>query len=315
VLPPPGREALGEPRGARPRHRRLFDPVRGWFRRLERHANLVLSYRVLPHVPFIDRPYAWQLDHHLTVAEAELPVRGLPEAFRGASLMLITDVHTGPFLSERALQRTFDRLMTLRPDAILLGGDLTTSHLADFESCRRAFASLRAPLGVFAVLGNHDHYTEDPPALEEMIERAGIRPLQNRAVALERAGDELILAGIDDLNAGRPDLDAALADADRLRDGDGSRAPVVLLSHNPDIFFEAARRGVSLVLAGHTHGGQIRIPGLPVLVRMSRYHLDQGRYAGDGAELVVTRGLGASGLPLRLGCPPEVGLFRLTPCR
>jgi hypothetical protein len=86
---------------------------------------------------------------------------------------------------------------------------------------------------------------------------------------------------------------------------------VLLLSHNPDAFFEAARRGVALTLSGHTHGGQMRVPGLPVLVRMSRYRLDEGRYASGAAEIVVSRGLGVSGLPLRAGCPPEAVFIRL----
>lgn len=297
------------PHPARPRRRRLFDPVHGWFRRLERSANLFLSYHLLPRVPFIDRPYAWQLDHNLTVSDADIPLAGLPPAMDGLRLLLITDIHTGPFLSQRALLRTFRRLSELRPDVILLGGDHTTSHVADFLSCRDAFASLQAPLGVYGVLGNHDHYTEDPPRLERVMEEAGIRMLQNCAVPLERDGSRVILAGIDDLNAGRPDLDAALAQAEELRQG--TDVPIILLSHNPDILFQAARQGVALVLSGHTHGGQIRLPGLPVLVRMSRYHLDQGRYTAQGTELVVSRGLGASGIPLRLGCSPEVGLFRL----
>lgn len=308
-LPALEREPLEAPHPARFRRRRLFDPVQGWFRRLERGANLFLSYHLLPRVPFIHRPYAWQLDRHLTVSEADIPVAGLPPALDGLRLLLITDIHTGPFITQRTLQRTFWRLSELRPDAILLGGDHTTSHVADFLSCRDAFASLQAPLGVYGVMGNHDHYTEDPPRLERVMEQAGIRMLQNRAVALERDGGRVILAGVDDMNAGRPDLDAALSQAAEL--SHGGEAPTILLSHNPDIFFEAARRGVALVLSGHTHGGQIRMPGLPVLVRMSRYHLDQGRYSAQGSELVVSRGLGASGIPLRLGCSPEVGLFRL----
>jgi hypothetical protein len=86
---------------------------------------------------------------------------------------------------------------------------------------------------------------------------------------------------------------------------------VVLVSHNPDILFEASAKGVDLVLAGHTHGGQIRIPGLPVLVRMSRYRLDEGRYRHGATELVVSRGLGTVGLPVRIVCPPEAVLLTL----
>ena len=122
------------------------------------------------------------------------------------------------------------------------------------------------------------------------------------SVELRRGAARLTLAGVDDLLLGRPDLEAALAD---------TTPPVLLLSHNPDLFFDAARRGVSLMLAGHTHGGQIRIPGLPVCVRQSRYRLDEGRYRSGATELVVSRGLGAVALPWRVACSPEAVLLRL----
>jgi len=301
-----GHEILPEAHLARPRPRLYFNPVTGWFRRFERAANQFLSHRVFSKVSWIDWPYAAQLDRRLTVSEAEIPIPSLPLPFDGVRVLLITDIHTGPFLRLSGLERTFDRLGSLGADMILLGGDLTTSRVDDFRMAAEAYARLSAPLGVYAVLGNHDHYTEDPALLRSLIEATGIDVLHNRSVVLERAGARLILAGIDDLNAGRPDLDAALAES-----GEGSADPVVLLSHNPDVLFDASRRGVSLVLSGHTHGGQIRIPGLPVLVRMSRFCLDEGRYFTNGAELVVSRGLGASGFPLRLACSPEVVLVTL----
>ena len=147
------------------------------------------------------------------------------------------------------------------------------------------------------MLGNHDHYTREPARLRTLLEKNGIRVLHNESVVLERAGGRIVLAGIDDLYKGTPDLDAALGSANGL--------PVVLLSHNPDVVFDASRRGVPLVLSGHTHGGQFRIPGLPVMVRQSRYRLDEGRYTIGGTELIVSRGLGVNGVPLRVACPPE----------
>src|SRR6185503_14927418 len=111
----------------------------------------------------------------------------------------------------------------------------------------------------------------------------------------EKDGSFLPLAGVDDLIEGEPDLDAALAGVP-----DPAAGPVLLLSHNPDIFFEAERRGVALVLSGHTHGGQVRLPGWPVIVRQSRYRLDEGSYRFGGAQIVVSRGLGVTGIPLRV---------------
>ena len=299
--PPPHRRLLG-PLPAMPRLRRLFDPARGWFRRLEREVNFQLSAHVYPSIPGIARPYGVLLDRLLTVSEAEIGLAGLPAPMDGVTILLITDIHVGPFMRPDALRRAFDRLGTLEPDLIVIGGDITTARLSEIVPHLDAFRSLTAPLGTFAVLGNHDHYTGEPARLSALLEENGVTVLTNRWVPVEKDGARFSLAGIDDLVVGSPDLGAAL---------EGAPAPTVLVSHNPDVFFDAARRGVALVLSGHTHGGQIRIPGLPVLVRQSRYRLDEGRYAAEGAELVVSRGLGASGVPFRFACPPEAVLLRL----
>jgi len=202
------------------------------------------------------------------------------------------------------LEQTFDRLSALRPDLILLGGDLTTARIEDFIDAQAAFRRLRAPLGVYAVLGNHDHYTGQARRLRRMLDDCGIETLHNRGLPLHRDGQTLTLAGVDDLLMGQPDLRRALR---------GAEPPVILLSHNPDLFFEAVRAGVALMLSGHTHGAQIRVPGLPVLVRQSRYRLDEGRYRAGETELVVSRGLGATGVPWRAACPPEAVWLTLRP--
>ncbi len=300
------RHVLAAPEAARPVARSHFDPQEGWFRRIERNVSRFLSRRVFPLVPGIDLPYAWVLDRWLECSEAEIAVGGLRPGLHGLSLLLITDLHAGPFLAPGALRRALDRATSTDPDLVVLGGDYATTHLRELEPHLDALATLEAPLGVFAVLGNHDHYTESAGRLRAMIESTGVRVLHNDAVRIERDGARLLLAVIDDLHWGKPDLGAALTRARALDPG----APILLVSHNPDVFFDAAARGVALVLSGHTHGGQVRIPGGPVLVRMSRYRLDDGRFRFGTAELVVSRGIGVSGLPLRLGCPPEV--VRLT---
>jgi uncharacterized protein len=292
---------------ARPVARPHFDPRRGWFRRLERAASLYLSRRIYPRVPGASIPYDRILRHGLTVADAEIALRGLGPGLDGVTLLFVSDVHAGPFLSQAALAEAFSRLRTLAPDVVIHGGDLASSNLEECLAHAGALRALSAPLGAFAVFGNHDHYTHDLPGIVALYERCGIRVLDNDAVCLERGGARVALAGIDDWNIGQPRLDAALARARELAPG----APIVLASHNPDAFFDAARGGAALVLAGHTHGGQVRIPGRPVLVRMSRYRLDEGRYTASGSELIVSRGLGVSGLPLRLFCPPEALAVRL----
>jgi predicted MPP superfamily phosphohydrolase len=311
VLALPVHAALDPPHPAAPTPRAHFDPKQGWFRKIERATSLFLSRNVWPRLPGATLPYGAILARHFTISEAEIPIAGLPPAFAGVKILFISDIHAGPFLSKARLEGVFAHLAGLRADVVLHGGDLATSNVKEAAVHAATLAGLTAPLGVYAVLGNHDHYTRDLPGLAALWRSCGVRTLDNEVVALERGGAKLALAGIDDWNVGRPDLPRALADAARLAPG----APVVLASHNPDAFFEAADGGVALTLSGHTHGGQVRIPGRPVLVRMSRYRLDEGWFVRDGAHLVVSRGLGVSGVPVRLFCSPEVLLVTLAESR
>ena len=240
---------------AREDPRRLFDPTGGWFRPLERRVSDALTRRVYPRVQGLSDLYDRQLGSGLVLSETEVELASLAPAFDGLRILFVTDVHAGPFVSARRLVHSFQRLLTTEPDLILVGGDLVTATLEDFVESREAFAELQAPMGVFAVLGNHDHYTRDADQLRDMIEDVGIGVLYNRSVTLRRGEASLSLVGVDDLLVGRPNLEAALP---------GTHAPALLLSHNPDLAFDAARKGVALMLSGHTHGGQIRIPGLPV---------------------------------------------------
>ena len=296
------RRTLDPPRPAMSQAPRAhFDPKRGWFRRLERAASLFLSHHAWPRVPLSELPYAAILDRYLTVASANIPIAGLPAAFDGTTLLFISDVHAGPFLSKSALAGAFARLATLNADVVIHGGDIVTSNIREVEQHAQAIAGLKGRLGAFAVYGNHDHYTGDLPGIERFFAACGVRVLNNDAFALARGGASLALAGIDDWNIGRPDLAQAFARARQIAPG----APVVLISHNPDAALEAAAQGAALTLSGHTHGGQVRIPGRPVLVRMSRYFLDEGRFTHERTQIVVSRGIGVSGIPLRVACSPE----------
>ncbi len=302
------RRTLDPPTSVAAQHPRAhFDPKSGWFRRIERATSLFLSRHVWWRLPGSAIPYAPILERQLTVAVADIPIARLPAPFDGTTVLFLSDVHAGPFLSRTAMARVFARLGTLRADVVIHGGDLATSNVPEILPHEAAIAGLTAPLGAFAVFGNHDHYTGDIAGVSRFFESCGVRVLNNDAIALSRGGARIALAGIDDWNIGRPDLEGALARAEVV----APDAPVVLISHNPDVFPEAAARGVALTLSGHTHGGQVRIPGRPVLVKMSRYRLDEGRYEHDGAQIVVSRGLGVCGLPIRVACAPEAVLITL----
>jgi predicted MPP superfamily phosphohydrolase len=303
------RRTLDPPQPLMSQHPRAhFDPKSGWFRRFERATSLFLSRHVWWRVPGSFIPYAPILQHSLTVAAAEIPIADLPAPFHGTTVLFVSDVHAGPFLSRAALARAFAALGTLSADLVIHGGDLATSNVREILPHKAAIAGLTAPLGAFAVFGNHDHYTGDLAGVSRFFASCGVTVLNNDAIALSRGGARIGLAGIDDWNIGRPDLEKAVAKARAI----APAAPVVLISHNPDVFPEAAARGVALTLSGHTHGGQVRIPGRPVLVRMSRYRLDEGRFEHEGKHLVVSRGVGVSGIPLRIACSPEAVLVTLT---
>jgi uncharacterized protein len=284
-----------------------FNPKSGWFRRVERGTSLFLSRAVWARIPGGSMPYSVILGRHLTVTEAEVPIAELPAPFDGVRVLFLSDVHAGPFLSRSALARAFARLATLRPDIVIHGGDMATSNVHEIRCHEDAVSGLTGPLGAFAVFGNHDHYTGDIEGVGRFFESCGVRMLHNDAIAVSRDGALIALSGIDDWNSGSPDLDRAMVRSQEV----APDAPIVLISHNPDASLEAAARGVSLTLSGHTHGGQVRIPGAPVLVRMSRFRLDEGRFTHNDAHIIVSRGLGVSGLPIRVFCPPEALLVTL----
>jgi predicted MPP superfamily phosphohydrolase len=214
-------------------------------------------------------------------------------------------VHTGIFLKPDTLASIVDSLMALRPDVVAVAGDLVTGRASELEPFLEALTPLAgAPLGAWCCLGNHDYFGGDPERICASLESIGVRTLRNESVKLTHGGNDLVIGGIDDLVMGRPDWTALLE-----RYG----TPHLLLAHNPDHFYAAAARGVPLTLSGHTHGGQIRLPSGPPIIRQSRYCLDEGVYAFQSSLLVVSRGLGSVGLPWRWGADPEAVLLEVVP--
>jgi hypothetical protein len=235
----------------------------------------------------------------------------LPTAFHRFKIVQISDVHHSSFVSEGEIVAAAQRANELQPDLIVLTGDYV-SHSPDFiPGCARALGHLRAKHGVFAVLGNHDHWT-DGVLMKEALLAQGIRVLCNEHVHLEQDGAQLCLAGVDDMLVKLDDMKAALAGTSRAETR-------ILLAHNPALIREAARAGVDLMLSGHTHGGQIN---WKLLVpqkesRLSRWlhrpsrKFMRGHAVLGNTQLYVNRGLGTVVVPLRYGCTPEITLLEL----
>ena len=218
----------------------------------------------------------------------------------------LTDLHHGQFVRTVSVRSWVDAALASESDLVLLGGDLVDQQPGSDpdDTLVAELARLRAPLGVWAVWGNHDRgrfRAMDPFA--ETLRRAGIEVLVNRGVAVR---DDLHLAGIDDYRTGHPDLGSALS-------ARPAAAATVLLSHNPDVLPEVPV-DVGLTLAGHTHGGQVVLPGVGALYTSSRYgdRFLAGWVEGP-ARGYVSRGLGVSNLPVRVNCPAELTLLDLAP--
>lgn len=249
--------------------------------------------------------------------------RALPGLTRPLRVAFLTDLHYGLFIYEGSVRAWVDAANAARPDLILLGGDQMDFRAdAPPAPLLAELGRLNAPLGVHGVWGNHDygsfgkyyspHYGPARPdwpqrrdALTAAYAGAGVTILRNQGLAVR---DDLFLAGVDDLWQGKADLGAALA-------GKPGAGATLLVSHNPDLLPDLTP-GVGLVLCGHTHGGQVRLPLLGAPMVPSRYGQ---RYAmgwvtgAHGTPAYVSRGLGLSGVPLRNLCEPEVAVFELRP--
>jgi hypothetical protein len=245
--------------------------------------------------------YALMEAKWLRVNQVTLTVPNLPGAFKGRTAAFLADFHHGPHVPLPYIRHAVDMAASLNPDIILLGGDYPHRGRAWVKPCIHELARLRAPLGVYAVLGNHDHYDYVQPHVSAALRESGIPELTNRGTWIESQGARFWLCGVGDYWQDTQDLPAALA-------GTTMRDAVILLSHNPDYVEEIHDSRVGLVLSGHTHGGQVNIPilGAPVVPSIYGQKYIHGLVQGPLTQVFVTRGIGTINPPIRLNCRPEI---------
>ncbi len=230
--------------------------------------------------------------HQIEITHQTIAIEKLPAEFRGLRIVQLSDVHHSPFLDEERINEAVRMANDLRPDLVALTGDYI-SHSRDYiASCARALGRLRAAHGVFAVLGNHDHWT-DGAMMRDALADQGIRVLCNESTRIERGHSHIRLAGVDDLMVKRDDLRQALEETSWYETR-------ILLSHNPAIIREAAR-----LLTGRKDRKIARWLRRPSR-RLMRGHAQLG-----STQLYVNRGLGTVIVPLRYGCPPEITLLEI----
>ena len=242
-------------------------------------------------------PYMLKVEHR------EIILRRLPRELDGLRIVHLSDIHHSPFTGTEQIKRAIETANSLEPDLIALTGDYVSHESAYAAPCAELLGRLRARSGVYAVLGNHDHWT-DAALITDLFRAEGIRTLVNEGMRFELNGASFWLAGVDDTMVGLEDLPLALA---------GSREDEMklLLAHNPIILRRAARAGVDLVLSGHTHGGQVTWRSERSASGRPRRRLLRGLGRQGDTQIYVTRGLGTVVLPIRYGCPPEVSLLEL----
>ena len=238
-----------------------------------------------------------------------LPLPRLPRSFDGTRVAFLTDIHHGPFTNLDFVTAVVRTTLALEPDLILLGGDYILREKKYVSPCFDVLSALRAPLGVYGVLGNHDNWIA-PRETRAAMKAAGIVELTNTGEWINRGNDRFRLAGVDDLWTGLVDVESALGYATE-------HDACLLMSHNPDVAEGLSDRRVGLMLSGHTHGGQVVLPmvdSAPWIPSRYGQKYQRGLVQAPATRVYVSCGLGTSGIPIRIGARPEINLITLAAC-
>jgi predicted MPP superfamily phosphohydrolase len=259
---------------------------------------------------------------NLELVKLKVSLKHLPHAFDGLKVGQISDIHAGPLVPQNLIREGVDIIIANQPDMIVLTGDfvsgatkfLWTSYGGfkerHYNYCMEELGRLKAPLGVFAVLGNHDFWSGEEVALKiaHGLEGLGVHVLRNKAVPIERKGQYLYIVGVDDYWEGSYSLTDALINIPE----DACR---ILLSHNPDINEDIENLGedIDFILSGHTHGGQVVLPFVGALYIPSPFgqRYLAGLIRDQERQTYVSRGLGLFFVPIRINSPPDVSLLTL----
>lgn len=266
--------------------------------RARRYKNLVIDLAEYALAPL----GRWERQR-LVVETVEIAVHGLAPAFDGYRIAFFTDPHLSPLVPRWWVERAVAHTMALDADLVVLGGDYVDDDPHYVSAVGEVLRPLRARDGVVGVLGNHDHYV-DASGVRAQLRAAGVRELLNASLAVTRGGARLVIAGVGDLQCDAIDFARALA-------GVGEDVPRIVVSHDPDVFaYWPAEVRLDLMLSGHTHGGQAWLPilGPPFVPSQFGFRYLHGLIREGERQLYVSRGVGASGVPIRWKCPPELTL-------
>ncbi len=241
--------------------------------------------------------------HDITSAEFIIP--GLAPQLEGFTIGLMSDIHSSAFMTKEEMDRYVGLMNALKTDMIVVPGDFVNSLVEEVYPFAEAFSNLKAPHGVYGVMGNHDFFTRNPEVVAREVNDCGVQLLRNDKVIIEKNGGQFALLGVDDV--GRPER--ALEKIETAMGNTAEHIPKILLCHRPYFLEQASLSGIDLVLSGHTHGGQVSLGQfgnafITPASLASRYVW--GTYSFGKTRMYVSRGIGTVGLPIRLNCPPEI---------
>jgi predicted MPP superfamily phosphohydrolase len=240
--------------------------------------------------------------HHIEVTEETLDVAGWPQPLAGLRIGFLTDLHRSATVSHDMIAGAVQAVMARTPDLIVIGGDYVTNRDRRFvQPAAEALAGLHAPNGVFAVLGNHDDERDVPAALEG----AGFAVLKDARTQITVAGEKIDIGGLRYWTHKVADITRVLR---------GASPTLMLIAHTPKRLIEASALSVPLLLSGHTHGGQIVLPGIGAIAARE-FPVIAGSARRENTTVFVSRGVGTVYVPIRVNCPPEVAILRVMPAQ
>lgn len=267
----------------------------------ERRAVIQASLGVLAAAPLFITGYG-ALDEAKSFHVREISV----PFGRKLRIALLSDIHSGIYMTRRDIRRCADMVIDLKPDLFFMTGDYISNSIRFLPACLEELSRVRAEYGTYACLGNHEHWHGDLEGFERIFLKNKIILLNNSHEIVNTSEGPLGVIGIEDLVAGDPDLEKAISGIEK-------GIPRILLSHRPEIFPQAASRGISLTLAGHYHGGQIalKLPGLKFSLANLHTQYTEGLFQIKDLYMYVTTGIGTTFTPVRLNAPPEITILNL----
>jgi predicted MPP superfamily phosphohydrolase len=306
---------------------KLIKPVREWFEKIkERRAVRVVDAsrrKFLRTATFAVSSYAFAgaaygiIRHDdFKIDEKQIKIKNLPQELKGLTLTLVSDIHAGQFMQEHEMREYADIINGIGSDIIFIPGDFINFQIEDTKSVAKAFRDMKAKYGVYGSLGNHDFFVNPDYVADVMNNESPVKVLRNKHEKITVNGKDLFILGVDDTRDAGIRLNEIILNYidDTISQAGASNAsysssPKILLCHKPYAFDKIAQRDLDLVLAGHTHGGQV-VPvkfgdfNLSFAAFVSKYI--SGYYNIGKVNMYISRGLGTVGLPIRLNCPPEI---------